>query len=177
MKAVVRFFRQRAIKNFLKRKKACVLPDISKYPSVAVLLDQQQFKCFKEIEQALTSRFVLKRYTFIVYVDALPSDVMQTDRYYFIRKEDFDFWGMMKRDKYESLISMSFDMVVDFTRTQDELLTKDYILTLVNNSFRMTFGGKSSAMYDMVIDSKKDDDIINQIDILKNYLSMLLGQR
>lgn len=177
MKAIVKFFRQRAIKSFLRRRKSCILPDITKYPSVAILLDQEQFKRYKEIENALTKLFLLKRYSFIVYVDALPTNVMQTDRYFFIRKEDFDFWGLMKRDKRESLISMAFDMVIDFTKKQDELLTNKYILTLINNSFRVTFGKSSQAFYDLVIDSKKDEEMLNQIEILKNYLSMLLGNR
>ena len=72
MKAIVRFFRQKAINGFLKRKQSCVLPDIAKYPSVAILLDQDQFKRYKEIEAELRRLFVLKRYTFITYVDALP---------------------------------------------------------------------------------------------------------
>jgi len=177
MKTIVRFFRLRAIRGFLKRKKSCVLPDIAKYPSIAILLDKDQFKHYKDIENTLKKLFALKRYTFIVYVDELPKDVMQTDRYFFIRNEDFNFWGLMKRDKYESLISLAFDMVVDFTRKPDELLTNKYILTLINNSFRMTFGKSSMKLYDMVIDSKNDDDMLNRIEILKNYLSMLLGQR
>lgn len=177
MKAIVRFCRQRAINGFLRRKKSCILPDIAKYPSVAVLLDQEQFKRYKEIENTLKNLFVMKRYTFIVYVDALPKDVMQTDRYFFITKEDFNFWGLMKLDKRESLLCLAFDLVIDFSRKVDELLTYDYILTLINNSFRLTFGTSCPAMYDMVIDSKKDDDMLNRIEILKNYLSMLLGKR
>ena len=176
MKAIVRFFRQRAINGFLKRKKSCILPDISKYPSVAILLDQEQFKHYKEIENTLKRLFVLKKYSFIVFVDALPKDVMQTDRYFFIRKENFNFWGLMKLDKKESLLCMSFDLVIDFS-SADELLTNAYILTLINNSFRLTFGSSCPALYDMVIDSKKDDNMLNRIEILKNYLSMLLGKR
>ena len=177
MKAIVKFFRQRAVNGFLKRKKSCILPDITKYPSVAILLDNDQFKRYKDIENTLKRLFVLKRYTFIVYVDELPKDVMQTDRYFFIRKEDFNFWGLMKQDKKESLISMSFDMVVDFTKMPDELMANNYILTLITNTFRVTFGSDCPALYDMVIDSKKDDDMLNRIEILKNYLSMLLGKR
>lgn len=177
MKAIVRFFRQRAVNRFLKRKKSCILPDISKYPSIAILLDQDQFKRYKEIEAVLRRLFVLKRYTFITYVDALPKDVMQTDRYFFLRKEDFNFWGLIKQLKKESLLCLSFDLVIDFTRMPDDELTNTYIMTLINNSFRMTFGNTCPALYDMVIDSKKDDDMLNRIEILKNYLSMLLGQR
>ena len=177
MKAIVRFFRQRAINGFLKRKKSCILPDIAKYPSIAIMLDEDQFKSRKEIENALNRQFVMKRYTFIVRVNALPKDVMQTDRYFFIREEDFNFWGLMKQNKKESLLCLSFDLVVDFTRKHDELMTNDYILTLINNTFRMTFNNKCTSLYDMVIDSKKDDNMLNRIEILKNYLSMLLGQR
>ena len=177
MKAIVKFCRQRAIKGFLRRKKSCILPDIAKYPSVAILLDKDQFKRYKEIENTLKRLFELKRYTFIVYVDELPKDVMQTDRYFFIRKEDFNFWGLMTIEKRESLMCLAFDLVIDFTRIKDDVMTNEYILTMINNSFRMTFGTSCPAMYDMVIDSKNDDDMLNRIEILKTYLSMLLGKR
>ena len=133
MKAIVKFCRQRAIKGFLKRKKSCILPDIAKYPSVAILLDKDQFKRYKEIETTLKRLFELKRYTFIVYVDQLPKDVMQTDRYFFIRKEDFNFWGLMTIEKRESLMCLAFDLVIDFTRMKDDVLTNEYILTMINN--------------------------------------------
>lgn len=177
MEAIVKFFRRRAINAFLKYKKTCILPDIGKYPTIAVLLDQDQFKRYKEIEMTLTRFFVMKRYTFIVLVDALPKDVMQTDRYYFIRKEDFNFWGLMKLEKKESLISLSFDMVIDFSKSSDEDYSHSYIMTMINTTFRATFGSTCPTLYDMVIDSKKDDDILNRIEILRNYLSMLLGRR
>ena len=177
MKAIVRLYRHRAISRFLRRKKACILPDMYKYPAVAILLDRNQFERRREIEQALSRLFALKRYTFIVYTETLPKDVMQTDRYFFITKNDFDFFGKIKQDKKESILCMSFDLVIDFTNKNDEVLTNPYILTLINNSFRMTFGNKTSKMYDMVIDSKKEDDMLKQIEILHNYLSMLLGKR
>ena len=177
MKIVVKFFRHRAISKFLRRKKACILPDLYKYPSVAILLDKDQFQRRKEIEAALSKLFVLKRYTFIVYTETLPKDVMQTDRYFFITKNDFDFRGLIKQDKKESSLCMSFDLVIDFSKRNDELMTNAYILTLINNSFRMTFGHTFPKMYDMVIDSKKEDDMLKQIEILQNYLSMLLGKR
>ena len=177
MKAIVRFFRQRAINGFLNSKKSCVLPDISNCPSVAVLLDQEQFKHYKDLENALKRLFAPQRYTFIVYVDEYPKDVMQTDRYFFIRREDFNFWGLIKQGKKESLLSLSFDWVMDFSDKSDELLTNAYILTLINNSFRMTFGDSFTALYDLVIDSKKENDIINQMEVIKNYLSMLIGKR
>lgn len=177
MKAIVKFFRHRAISKFLRRKKACILPDMYKYPAVAILLDKDQFARRKEIELALSKLFVLKRYTFIVYTETLLKDVMQTDRYFFITKNDFDFWGLIRQNKKESILCMSFDMVIDFTRKDDELMTNKYILTLINNSFRMTFGHTFPKMYDMVIDSKKEDDMLKQIEILQAYLSMLLGKR
>ena len=177
MKAVVRFFRRRAIRGFLKRKKQCVLPDITKYPTVAILLDEEQFKRHKEIEKTVASLFDLKRLTFVTYVNTLPKDVLQSDRHFFIKKEDFNFWGLMKQDKKESLISLSFDMMIDFVHNSDDLLTNQYIMSLINNTFRVTFGHRCTSFYDMVIDSKKDDDMLKRIEILHDYLSMLLGKR
>ena len=177
MKAIVRFFRQRAIRGILKRKKACILPDIAKYPTVAILLNEDQFKFHKEIEETVNRLFNLKRLTIIAYVNTLPKDVLQSDRHFFIQKDDFSFWGLMKQDKKESLISLSFDMMIDFARTDDEVLTNKYIMSLINNTFRVTFGRRCTKFYDMVIDSKKDDDMLRRIEILHDYLSMLLGQK
>ena len=177
MKAIVRFFRRRAIKNFLKRKKQCILPDITKYPTVAILLNEEQFKRHKEIEKQMASLFDLKRLTIIAYVNKLPTDVLESDRHFYIQKGDFDFWGLMKQDKKESLISLSFDMMIDFVRNDDDILTNKYIMSLINNTFRVTFGRRCTKFYDMVIDSKKDDDMLIRIEILHDYLSMLLGKR
>ena len=68
-------------------------------------------------------------------------------------------------------------MMIDFARTNDELLTNQYIMSLINNTFRVTFGHRCTSFYDMVIDSKKDDDMLRRIEILHDYLSMLLGKR
>ena len=177
MKAIVRFCRQRAISGYKRRRKACILPDILKYPSIAILLDKDQFAHYKEIRDKLMSLFEMKRFTFFVYVDKLPADVMQTDRYYFVTKDDFNFWGIIKRDKKESIISMSFDLLLDLSRVRDDIMTNVYLMTLINNSFRVTFDKHYRSLYDMVIDSKKDEDMLNRIEILHTYLSMLLGQK
>ena len=177
MKAIVRFFRQHAIKGFLKRKKLCILPDITKYPTVALLLDEDQFKRHKEIEATMNRLFAMKRLTFVTYVKQVPKDVLQSDRHVFFVKDDFNFWGLMKTDKRESLLSLQFDMMIDFTRTNDELFTNQYIMSLINNTFRVTFGRNCTSFYDLVIDSKKDDDMLRRIEILHDYLSMLLGKR
>ena len=177
MKAVVRFFRRRAIKSFLKHKKHCILPDISKYPTVAVLLDKNQYAQHKEIEQTMTRLFALKRYAFIVINDEKATNMPQNDNSVFIFKDDFNFWGLIKAEKHDMIKEMSYDMVVDFSKSSDELLTHSYVMTLINNTFRVTFGSTCPSLYDMVIDSKKDDNMLNRIQILHNYLLMLLGRR
>lgn len=177
MKAIVKFFRQRAIKSFLRKKKSCVLPDITKYPTVAVMLDIEQFKHHKEIESTLSRLFAMKRYTLIVCCDEIPNGAPKDDRFFFITKKDFDFWGLIKREEKYELLGMAFDMLVDFTKTTDEVMTNTYVMTLINNSFRVRFGSSSQAFYDLVIDTKKDDNMLNQIEVLYKYLSMLLGRR
>lgn len=177
MKAIVRFFRQRAIKSFLKRKKPCILPDITKYPTLALLLDEDQFKRHKELEQTVMKLFSLKRLTFVVYVEALPQNVLQSEKYILLTKNDFNFWGLVKKEKWETFLSLPFDLVIDFTRMNDGLLTNRYIMALINNTFRVSFRHRSSSFYDLVIDSKNDDDMLKRIEILHDYLSMLLGKR
>ena len=177
MQAIVRFFRQRAIRGFLKRKQQCILPDITKYPTVAVLLDEEQFKRHKEVEKTMNGFFAMKRLTFVTYVNTMPQDVLLSDRHFYVKKDDFNFFGLMKNNKKESLQNLSFDMMVDFVNNNDELLTNKYIMSLINNTFRVTFGHQCTSFYDLVIDSKKDDDMLKRIEILHDYLSMLLGKR
>ncbi|MDY6436651.1 MAG: hypothetical protein SPK72_03700 [Bacteroidales bacterium] len=119
----------------------------------------------------------MKRFTFFVYVDELPKNVLQTDRYFFITKNDFNFWGLVKQEKKEAIISLSFDLLLDMTKWRDEEMTNLYLLTLINTSFRATFDTKYRSMYDMVIDTKSDDNLLNKIEIMHTYLSMLLGKR
>ena len=177
MKFLVKLGRRNAIRGFRKKRKPCILPDITKYPSVAIMLDKDQFANYKEIQNKLTTLFDLKRFTFFVYVDELPKNVMQTDRYYFITKNDFNMWGLVKQDRKESIISLSFDLFLDLTKWRDDMMTNVYIMTLINCSFRATFNKKYSSAYDLVIDSKGNEDLLNKVEILHAYLSMLLGKR
>lgn len=177
MKALVKLARRHAISGFRRKRKACLLPDISKYPSIAILLDKDQFAQYKELQYKLANLFDMKRFTFFVYVDELPKNVLQTDRYFFITKNDFNFWGLVKQEKKEAIISLSFDLLLDMTKWRDEEMTNLYLLTLINTSFRATFDTKYRSMYDMVIDTKSDDNLLNKIEIMHTYLSMLLGKR
>lgn len=161
----------------MKSKKGCSIPDTDKYPSIAVILDSEQFGRHKEIEAKLRSLLDMKRLSFFTYVESLPTDVMQNEKYIFFTKDNFNFWGLVKADKKNSLYGLWYDMLVDFTKVQDDVFTNKYIMTLVSNSFKVTFGKKYRSFYDFVIDSKKEDDIIKQIDILHDYLKMLLGKK
>lgn len=177
MKAIVRFNRRRAIREFLKRKKQCILPDITGYPTVALLLDGEQFNRHKEIEATMNRLFNLKRLTFVTCVNTQSQDVLQSDRHFYINNDDFNFWGLLKKDKKESLNCLSFDMMVDMVHVGDDMLMNQYIMSLINNTFRVTFGHQCTSFYDLVIDSKKEDDVLKRIEILHDYLSMLLGKR
>lgn len=142
-----------------------------------MLLDEDQFKRHKEIEQTVSRLFDLKKFTFVTYVNELPKDILQSDKYVFLVKNDFNFWGLMKKEKQESLQSEPFDMLIDITHSNDELLTNQYVMSLINNKFRVTFGHDHTSLYDLVIDSLKDVDMLKRIEILHDYLSMLLGKK
>ena len=177
MKAVVRFFRHRAINGYINRKRSCVLPDISQYPTVAIVIDREQFGRRKDIERTLTNMFLLKRYMFVVCVDTIPGDVWQGGHDFIIEKKDFNCCGLLKKEKKDALVRMQCDMLVDLSKMSDDVMTNNYVVSLVNSTFTVTFGNNYQSLYDMVIDSRKDDNESNQIGVLYKYLSMLIGKK
>ena len=177
MNAVVRFFRHRAINGYIKKKKSCVIPDISQYPTVAVLIDRKQFERRKEIERALTDTFLLKRYMFVVCVDTIPRDVWRSEHDFIIEKKDFNFCGILKKEKKDALVSRQYDLLVDLSKMSDDIMTNHYLMSLINNTFMVTFGNNYQSLYDMVIDSRNDDNESSQIGVLYRYLSMLIGKK
>lgn len=170
-----KFFRNRAIKAFLKRKKNGVLPDISKYPTVALLLNEEQFAKHKELEKILDKLFTLKKCYLFVISNELPDFVLVGDKINFITKKNFNFFGMLDGDVQSSLTSLSYDMIVNLAGNNEELLTEEYIMTILKTSFRISFGKSYESLYDLVIDSK-NADLIAKIEALHKYLSMLSGK-
>lgn len=170
-----KFFRNRAISAFLKRKKGCVLPDISKCPMMALLINGEQFARLKELETSLNRLFAVKKCIFFVISDDLPDNMLVGDKINFITKKNFNFFGKLESDALSSLSSVSYDLIVNLSGCNAETLAEEYIMTVLKTSFRVSFGKSYESLYDLVIDSKKDD-LILKIEALHKYLLMLSGK-
>lgn len=170
-----KFFRHRAINAFLKRRKNCILPDISKYPAVALLMDETQYPKLKSVETLLYRLFLMKRCHFYVIFNELPENVPSNDKVTFITKNDFNFFGKFNGGALSSLTSEHHDFIADMSGRKSELLVEEYVMSVLKTPFRIAFGKSSKALFDLVIDSKSDDMTV-KIEALHKYLLMLSGK-
>lgn len=171
-----RFFRNRAINAFLAKKKNGVLPDISKYPVIALLMDETQYVKVKELETVLNKLFVPKKICFFVIYNELPKDFKIDGKANVISRGDFNIFGRLKKNVQFELTSTSFDMMVNLSGGNSELLMEEYIMAVLKASFRVSFGNSCGSLYDFVIDSKQDG-LVGKIETLHKYLVMLLGKK
>ena len=176
-KSVIHFFRQKNIRNFLLNKQNCIFPDVSKYPVVAVFINENQKSQLKELEKTMNRLFVMKKCTFFIFEEKLAGDIFQNDKVHLVVKDDFNILGLLKQDKKDALANKYFDMLINLSKDQSELLTYDYLMSCIKTSFRVTFSNTKDPLYDLVIDSKKDESLISQLEILQKYLLMLSGKK
>jgi len=170
-----KFFRNRAINAFLNRKENGILPDISKCPTMALLLNEAQYVRLKELETILNTLFALKKCSFFVISNDTQDKVLLGDDIYLITKGCYNLLGKFGRGMKSLLSLESYDMVVNLSGSNSELLTEEYVMTVLKTSFRISFGESYESLYDLVIDSKNADMIV-KIEALHKYLLMLSGK-
>lgn len=174
-KSIVPFFRKQEIKKFLLQKRYPIFPDITKSPTVTVLLDENQKKQLKNISMYIKELFKTRRYCSIIYNKVFPNDIMQSYYRFFIVKNDFNIFGVLKKKKKTFLKEWFSDIFVNLSTARDDSLLYEYIMTYIKSSFRVGFSEKEVQFYDLVINSKKDDTIIDQLKNLQRYLLILSG--
>ena len=174
MKKVVIFFRNRAINAFTKKKKACVLPDVSKCPSVAVLIDEGELPNSIYLYEEIRRLFATGNCTIYV-VNTLMENKKNYDNIHFITKKSFGFFGLLKDSDIASISSVHYDMLLNLTTEKESFLADDYVMTLFDTSFRVSFGESRGTLYDLVLDTKRED-IAGKIEVLCKYLRMLTGK-
>lgn len=174
MKKVVRFFRNRAIKAFLKTKKACTLPDVTRRPSVAVLVNDDQLPYSMGLIEMINRCLAAKCCTVFI-VNTLLENNKGYDNIHFITKKSFGFFGLLKGSDIKPISSVHYDMLLNLTAEEESILADDYVVTLFDTSFRVSFGESRGALYDLVLDAKRED-IAGKIEVLCKYLKMLTGK-
>lgn len=175
MKALVRFFRKKAINAYRKTKKTCVLPDVSKHPAVAVIIDETELSRGKELITALNGNFAMRKCTIFAKVNTVPYDVVYGETVHFITKNDIGMFGLLNDDAKSVLSAVSYDMLINLCNPEDEVMTGNYLMTLINTTFRVSFDKSNQSLYDLVIETKKED-VIAKLTVLSRYLTMLTGK-
>lgn len=174
MKRIVIFFRNRAIKAFLKTKKACVLPDVTRRPSVAVLVNDDQLPYSIGLAE-MTNRCLAAKSCAVFIVNTLMENKKNYDNIHFITKKSFGFFGLLKDSDITSISSVHYDMLLNLTTEEESILADDYVMTVFDASFRVSFGKSFGMLYDLVLDTKRED-IAGKIEVLCKYLRMLTGK-
>lgn len=170
-----KFFRNRAVSAFLKSGKNCVLPDISKCSTMALLINYAQFARLDELEKKLNELFAPDKCIFFVISDGMNYNILVDDKVNFVTKTNFNFFGKLKNEVRSSFSSETYDLVVNLSDSNTGLITEEYVMTFLKTSFRISFGESYESLYDLVLDSK-DDDLIAKIETLHKYLLMLSGK-
>jgi len=164
----------RAINAFLRNKKACALPDISRYPAVAVLIDEDQVTNSTLLNDVMKKYFVTKNCA--VYAVNSLSENKCFDNVHYISKDSFGFWGLLKKTDITAFSSMHYDMLLNLVNDEENQLTDDYVMTVFDASFRVSFGKTCGGLYDLVLDTKKES-MTDKIEVLCKYLLMLTGEK
>ena len=176
MKSIVKYFRKRALMQFVEKRKSCIIPDINTYPTIAVLIDLDQLDQINAVKSKLSERFIIKEIRFFAIADTLPEKPGPDAPVCLLSKQDFHFWGIMKEERKKEISLLFYDIFLDLSNNVDELLAHDYFITVIKSSMRVNFGGSFNSLYDIVIDSKKNENMLYKINVLNKYLNMLGGK-
>ena len=175
-KSLILFFRKRNIKRNLQQKRLLRFPDINKSPIMTILLDENQKKDIKMMEQFVKTSLNPHELRFLILSETLPDNLLQSDSMFFVVKEDFNKLGLLKKEKEMLLRSFSDELFVNLSDNNENLLN-DYLVSCVNSSFKIGHSNNNIKMHDLVIDYGIEKNEVERLKILYKYLLMLSGNK
>ena len=175
-KSLILFFRKRNIKRNLQQKRLLRFPDINKSPIMTILLDENQKKDIKMMEQFVKTSLNPHELRFLILSETLPDNLLQSDSMFFVVKEDFNKLGLLKKEKEMLLRSFSDELFVNLSDNNENLLN-DYLVSCVNSSFKIGHSNNNMKMHDLVIDYGIEKNEVERLKILYKYLLMLSGNK
>lgn len=176
LKSILLFFRKRKIRNNLQHKLLLQFPDINKFPVISVLVDENQKKNIKEMETFLKQSFTPKRLRFIILSDVMPDNILQSDFMVCVMKEDFNRFGILKKEKEEILKTFSDDIFINLSDNNEDLIN-DYMVSFVKSSFKIGHPKVNMELHDLVIDYGIEKNDVERLKILYKYILMLSGNK
>ncbi|MBO5849175.1 MAG: hypothetical protein J6R17_08225 [Bacteroidales bacterium] len=175
-KSLILFFRRKNIKRNLQQKRLLKFPDIMKSPVMAILIDDNQKKDIKSIEQFVRNTLNPRKLRFVVLSETLPDDQLQNDSIIYIVKKDFNVFGILKKEKESLLRSFSDDLFVDLSDNNKNMLN-DYLVSCVNSSFKIGHSKINMQLHDLIVDCGIEKDEVERMKIIYKYLLMLSGNK
>ena len=175
-KSLILFFRRKNIKRNLQQKRLLKFPDIMKSPVMAILIDDNQKKDIKSIEQFVRNTLNPRKLRFVVLSETLPDDQLQNDSIIYIVKKDFNVFGILKKEIEALLRSFSDDLFVNLSDNNKNMLN-DYLVSCVNSSFKIGHSKINMQLHDLIVDCGIEKDEVERMKIIYKYLLMLSGNK
>lgn len=179
LKFVARFFYNKSVVSYLKKRKNASFPEFFSPISIVMFLDGSQEASTQELESFLGKSFQVKKHFFVinnVENNILTNYTAQNENVECIGKKDLNFFGLLKKEKRDALQQLSFDVMIDFSDTQLDTTFHDYLVTFINSDFNIAFNPEGNRFYDLTIDSKDEKEPAKRLEILYKYLMMLSGK-
>ncbi len=165
----------RSINQFIEEKNGCRMPDLEKLNSVIVILEDLDKQMVRAIEERIKNLFGIGRIRFIIITEKASDDVLLSDQYCEVTTKDFGFMKVLKAEKQEEVRKLPMThLIVNMAKNHIDI--SDYLATLPHANFRVSMSkSEHYGIYDLIIDSGKNEDPVKDINALYNYLQALTG--
>ncbi|MBR4156669.1 MAG: hypothetical protein IKU01_08245 [Bacteroidales bacterium] len=160
----------------MQRKRLLQFPDLKNIPAVTVLLDENQKKDIETIGQFVKNSLNPRKLRFVVLTENMVDGSLQDDCTVFIRKKDFNIFGILKKEKEVILKSFSCELFVNLSENNKNILN-DYLVSCIDSSFRIGHSKNNMQLHDLVIDHGIEKKEVERMKIIYKYLLMLSGNK
>ncbi len=175
LKSLILFFRRKNIKRNSQQKRLLHFPDIKKSPIMTILLDDNQKKDIKSVEQFVVNSLKPQKLRFVVLSETSLNEQLPNDSM-IINKKDFNIFGVLKKEKEVLLKSFPDELFVNLSDNNKNLLN-DYLVSCIGSSFKIGHSKINMQLHDLVIDCGNEKDEVERMKIIYKYLLMLSGNK
>ncbi|MBO4328894.1 MAG: hypothetical protein J5831_05710 [Bacteroidales bacterium] len=165
----------RTIDQFIAEKKGCRMPDFDRLNSVIIITEDLDKQDLRAIEERVKQVFGITRVRFIIISEKAIDDMLRSDQYCEVTTQDFGFMKVLTAEKQEEIRKLPMThLLINMAKKHTDI--GDYMATLPNASFRVSFQKSDHfGIYDLIIDSGKESNPVNDVKTLYDYLQALTG--
>ena len=176
LKSIILFFRKRNIRKNAQNSRLMRFPDLNKFPTITLLIDDNQKKDIKTMEHFLKESLKPQNIRFIVLAEMLKEDFLHSEFMVFVEKKDFNKLGLLKKEKLETINMLVDDMLINLSDDNENLLN-DYLVSCLKSSFKVGHSKVNIQIHDLVMDYGIEKNDVQRLKILHRYLMMLSGNK